>query len=155
MKPAFRHFKTMFNPSIVSVLSAQRCEAEKLHIRRSKLQRHRKVAVDFETLFELAKPNGYPAFHGRRFSMGAFLWCISHLWKYLKPYIQYSLITSNMKPCLSHVIGSLKREWPGRCHLVNRWHMLTRTWWTLSVLSSHSVNPLCLYWPQRWSQGSH
>ena len=26
MRPAFRHFKTMVNPSIVSVLSAQRCE---------------------------------------------------------------------------------------------------------------------------------
>ena len=35
MKPAFRHFKTMVNPSIVSVLSAQRCETEKLQIRRS------------------------------------------------------------------------------------------------------------------------
>ena len=32
-----------------------------------------KMAVVFETLFELAKPNGYPNFHGRRFSMGAFL----------------------------------------------------------------------------------
>ena len=35
MKPEFRHFKTMVNPSIVSVLSAQRCETEKLQIRRS------------------------------------------------------------------------------------------------------------------------
>ena len=46
---------------------------EKLEIRRSEIWRHRKMAVVFETLFELAKPNGYPNFHGRRFSMGPFL----------------------------------------------------------------------------------
>ena len=63
----------MVNPSIVSVLSAQRCETEKLQIRRSEFWRHRKMAVVFETLFELAKPNGYPNFQGRRFSMGDIL----------------------------------------------------------------------------------
>ena len=36
IKPAFQHFKTMVNPSIVTVLSAHRCETEKLQIRRSK-----------------------------------------------------------------------------------------------------------------------
>ena len=42
-------------------------------VNRYEVHKRPKTTVVFETSFLLAKPNGYPTFHGRRFSMGAFL----------------------------------------------------------------------------------
>ena len=40
-----------------------------------KVHKRPKTVVTFETSFLLAKPNGYPTFHGRQFSMDTFLQC--------------------------------------------------------------------------------
>ena len=55
--------------SIVSALSLESVRV----VNRYEVHKRPKTTVVFETSFLLAKPNGYPTFHGRRFSMGAFL----------------------------------------------------------------------------------
>ena len=42
-------------------------------VNRYEVHKRPKTTVVFETSFLLAKPNGYPTFHGRRFLMGTFL----------------------------------------------------------------------------------
>ena len=44
-------------------------------VSRYKVHKRPKTVVTFETSFLLAKPNGYPTFHGRQFSMDTFLQC--------------------------------------------------------------------------------
>ena len=61
--------KTMATSSIVSALSLESVRI----VNRYEVHKRPKTTVVFETSFLLAKPNGYPTFHGRRFSMGAFL----------------------------------------------------------------------------------
>ena len=61
--------KTMASTSIVSALSLESVRI----INRYEVHKRPKTTVVFETLFLLAKPNGYPTFHWRRFSMGAFM----------------------------------------------------------------------------------
>ena len=69
MTKTFQHLKQWQPNSIVSALyleSVRRVNCYEVHKRP-------KTTVVSETSFLLAKPNGYPTFHGRRFSMGAFL----------------------------------------------------------------------------------
>ena len=59
----FQHLKHWQPTSIVSALSLESVRIV------NRYQVHKRP----KTTFLLAKPNGYPTFHGRRFSMGAFL----------------------------------------------------------------------------------
>ena len=65
----FQHLKQWQPTSIVSALSLESVTI----VNRYEVHKRTKMMVVFETSFLLAKPNGYPTFHGRRFSMGAFL----------------------------------------------------------------------------------
>ena len=65
----FQHLKQWQPTSIVSELSLESVRI----VNRHEVHKRPKTTVVFETSFLLAKPNGYPTFHGRRFSMGAFL----------------------------------------------------------------------------------
>ena len=65
----FQHSKQWQPTSIVSALSLESVRT----VNRYEVHKRPKTTVVFETSFLLAKPNGYPNFHGRRFSMGAFL----------------------------------------------------------------------------------
>ena len=69
MTKAFQHLKKWQPTSIVSALSLEIVRI----VNRYEVHKRPKTTVVFETSFLLAKPNGYPIFHGRRFSMGAFL----------------------------------------------------------------------------------
>ena len=65
----FQHLKQWQPTSIVSALSLESVRI----VNRYEVHKRPRTTVVFETSFLLAKPNGYPTFHGRRFSMGAFL----------------------------------------------------------------------------------
>ena len=65
----FQHLKQWQPTSIVSALSLESVRI----VNRYEVHKRPKTTVVFEISFLLAKPNGYPTFHGRRFSMGAFL----------------------------------------------------------------------------------
>ena len=56
-----------------SIVSALSLESVKI-VNRYEVHKRPKTTVVFETSFLLAKPNGYPTFLGRRFSMGMFLY---------------------------------------------------------------------------------
>ena len=64
MTKAFQHLN-----SIVSALFLESVGI----VSHYKVHKRPKTAVPFETSFLVAKPNGYPTFHGRQLSMGAFL----------------------------------------------------------------------------------
>ena len=64
-----QHLKQWQSTSIVSALSLESVRI----VNRYEVHKRPKTTVVFETSFLLAKPNGYPTFHGRHFSMGAFL----------------------------------------------------------------------------------
>ena len=68
MTKTFQYLKQWQPTSIVSALSLESVRI----INRYEVHKRPKMTVVFETLFLLAKANGYPTFHGRRFSMGAF-----------------------------------------------------------------------------------
>ena len=69
MTKTFQYLKQWQPTSIVSALSLESVRI----INRYEVHKRQKMMVVFETLFLLAKPNGYPTFYGRRFSMGVFL----------------------------------------------------------------------------------
>ena len=69
MTKTFQHLKQWQPTSIVSALSLESVRI----VNRYKVHKRPKMAVVFETSFFLAKANGYPTFHGWRFSMGTFL----------------------------------------------------------------------------------
>ena len=69
MTKTFQHLKQWQPTSIVSALSLESVRI----VNRYEVHKRPKTTVVFETSFLLAKPNGYPNFHGRRFSMGTFL----------------------------------------------------------------------------------
>ena len=69
MTKTFQHLKQWQPTSIVSALSLESV----IIVNRYEVRKRPKTTVVFETSFLLAKPNGYPTFHGRHFLMGAFL----------------------------------------------------------------------------------
>ena len=72
MTKTFQHLKQWQPTSIVSALSLESVRI----VNRYEVHKRPKTTVVFETSFLLAKPNGYPTFHGRCFSMGTFLKCV-------------------------------------------------------------------------------
>ena len=66
-----KHFLLCSNEP-TSIVSALSLESVRI-VNRYEVHKRPKTTVVFETSFLLAKPNGYPTFHGRRFSMGTFL----------------------------------------------------------------------------------
>ena len=69
MTKTFQHLKQWQPTSIVSALSLESVRI----VDRYEVHKRPKTTVVFETSFLLSKPNGYPTFHGQRFSMGTFL----------------------------------------------------------------------------------
>ena len=69
MTKTFQHLKQCQPTPIVSVLSLYSVRIISLF----KVHKRPKMAVPFETLFLLAKPNGYPTFCRPHFSKSAFL----------------------------------------------------------------------------------
>ena len=63
MTKTFQHLKQWQPTSIVSAFSLESVRI----VSRNKVHKTPKAAVAFETLFLLAKRNGYPTFHGRPF----------------------------------------------------------------------------------------